>query len=228
MPTRQRATAAEVADKLNDGYRALGRNVVAFSEMVAEMRDLMSQRLRLSVPMPLMTRLRAGDLRGRLRRRALREATAFWHVRLRPRATFSLQGQDYGYFRAAPHETWGSELTVEIPIALGFLGGRRRVLEVGNGLRQYAPVPDDYTVVDKYERDAARDEWNRADAIQGPTQFTQPKPGSTVVGWGVVRGRDLNDLLSRQKAVVSGDGGPATGGHPHGEGSGGRNEGRVR
>jgi SAM-dependent methyltransferase len=43
---------------------------------------------------------------------------------------------------------------VEIPIALGFLGRGRRVLEVGNVLRQYAPVPDGYTVVDKYERGA--------------------------------------------------------------------------
>ena len=31
------------------------------------------------------------------------------------------------------------------------------------------------------ERDAARDEWDRADAIQGPTQFTQPKKGEPVV-----------------------------------------------
>jgi multidrug resistance efflux pump len=30
------------------------------------------------------------------------------------------------------------------------------------------------------ERDAARDEWDRADAIQGPTQFTQPKKGEPV------------------------------------------------
>ena len=41
-------------------------------------------------------------------------------------------------------------------------------------------------------------------------------------------GRDLNDLLSRQKAVVSGDGGPAPGGHPHGERSAGRDEGGLR
>ena len=27
------------------------------------------------------------------------------------------------------------------------------------------------------ERDAARDEWDRAAAIQGPTQFTEPKKG---------------------------------------------------
>ena len=27
------------------------------------------------------------------------------------------------------------------------------------------------------ERDAAREEWDRADAIQGPTQFTEPKQG---------------------------------------------------
>jgi hypothetical protein len=30
------------------------------------------------------------------------------------------------------------------------------------------------------ERDAARDEWDRAAAIQGPTQFTQPKKGEPV------------------------------------------------
>lgn len=30
------------------------------------------------------------------------------------------------------------------------------------------------------ERDAARDAWDRADAIQGPTQFTQPKKGEPV------------------------------------------------
>ena len=30
------------------------------------------------------------------------------------------------------------------------------------------------------ERDAARDQWDRADAIQGPTQFTQPKKGDPV------------------------------------------------
>jgi hypothetical protein len=31
-----------------------------------------------------------------------------------------------------------------------------------------------------HERDAARNEWDRADAIQGPTQFTQPKKGDPV------------------------------------------------
>jgi hypothetical protein len=30
------------------------------------------------------------------------------------------------------------------------------------------------------ERDAARDEWDRADALQGPTQFTEPKKGEPV------------------------------------------------
>lgn len=30
------------------------------------------------------------------------------------------------------------------------------------------------------ERDAARDEWDRAAAIQGPTQFTEPKKGDPV------------------------------------------------
>ena len=39
-----------------------------------------------------------------------------------------------------------------------------------------------------------------------------------VCGRGAVRAGDSNDLLSRQKAVDSGDGGPEPGGHPHGEG----------
>jgi hypothetical protein len=30
------------------------------------------------------------------------------------------------------------------------------------------------------ERDAAREEWDRAMALQGPTQFTQPKKGEPV------------------------------------------------
>jgi hypothetical protein len=30
------------------------------------------------------------------------------------------------------------------------------------------------------ERDAARDEWDRAHAIQGPTQMTRPKKGEPV------------------------------------------------
>lgn len=30
------------------------------------------------------------------------------------------------------------------------------------------------------ERDAAREEWDRAEAIQGPTQFTEPKKGEPV------------------------------------------------
>jgi hypothetical protein len=30
------------------------------------------------------------------------------------------------------------------------------------------------------ERDAARDQWDRAAAIQGPTQFTEPKQGDPV------------------------------------------------
>ena len=53
-------------------------------------------------------------------------------------------------------------------------------------------------------------------------------PTATVVRWGVVRAGDLNDLLSGQKAVVYGDGGPATGGHLHGEGSAGRDAGALR
>ena len=30
------------------------------------------------------------------------------------------------------------------------------------------------------ERDAARDEWDRADLARGPTQFTEPKQGDPV------------------------------------------------
>ena len=82
------------------------------------------------------------------------------------------------------------------------------------------PVPrsllaDVHELIVKHER-ALEEEADEADFA------------STVVRWGVVRAADLNDLLSRQKAVVSGDGGPATGGHPHGERSAGRDEGALR
>jgi hypothetical protein len=59
-------------------------------------------------------------------------------------------------------------------------------------------------------------------AARGPLSLDPP-----LFGGGVVRATDLNDLLSRQKAVVSSDGGPALGGHLYGARAAGRDEGGV-
>ena len=68
----------------------------------------------------------------------------------------------------------------------------------------------------------------RAKKGDAPPQNWGAKPQSTVLWWGVVRGWDLNDPLKQARRAVPAAAGPAPGGHPHGEWSAGRNEGRVR
>jgi len=65
---------------------------------------------------------------------------------------FELDGRHYRYFYSHRGMTWRSERIVEVPLALEFLARHRgkRVLEVGNVMRQYGETG--HTVVDKYER----------------------------------------------------------------------------
>ena len=65
---------------------------------------------------------------------------------------FELDGRHYRYFYSHRGMTWRTERIVEVPLALEFLARHRgkRVLEVGNVMRQYGETG--HTVVDKYER----------------------------------------------------------------------------
>ena len=90
---------------------------------------------------------------------ALREATkslrydALFHYRSRTRArlTFYFDGAPYPYFFAQYNGAWGSERTVEVPLATKVLDkfANQLVLEVGNVLSHYRPI--EHEVVDKYE-----------------------------------------------------------------------------
>lgn len=91
----------------------------------------------------------------RVAAQARRDATVLWQTRLRPRKTFSFDGQVWPYLWHPANATWRNERAVEVPIALravSFTALSARVLEVGNVLTQYArTLPANYTVVDKYE-----------------------------------------------------------------------------
>lgn len=71
-------------------------------------------------------------------------------------ATFTFDGAEHRYHRAAYNYTWLNERSVELPLAEAQLDAAlragvqpTRILEVGNVLAHYRPVT--HTVVDKYE-----------------------------------------------------------------------------
>jgi SAM-dependent methyltransferase len=65
---------------------------------------------------------------------------------------FSFGGEDYEYLYHRHKFTWLTERAVEVPIVQTIVDRHRgrRILEVGNVLRHYAP--QDHLVVDKYEQ----------------------------------------------------------------------------
>jgi len=71
---------------------------------------------------------------------------------LRSNKTFTFDERDYHYLFHPYNLTWRNERAVEIPIALGYLQGRRggSILEVGNVLSHY--VATDHDILDKYEK----------------------------------------------------------------------------
>lgn len=75
------------------------------------------------------------------------------YYRIRRRAwRFKFNGKEYPYFVGRYGQTWRSERTIEIPIALDLLNRQRvgsKMLEVGNVLSNYFRV--EYDIVDKYD-----------------------------------------------------------------------------
>jgi SAM-dependent methyltransferase len=69
------------------------------------------------------------------------------------RGGFELDGERFPYLFAPYKRTWLTERAVEVPVVLRQVerDRGRRVLEVGNVLRHYAPQLD-HVVVDKYEQ----------------------------------------------------------------------------
>ena len=75
-------------------------------------------------------------------------------VRRRRFPTFVFQGKTYKYLSSYKNFAWLSERTAEVPVAAGYLrdalGKGKRVLEVGDTLRQYTGLRAQ-DIVDKYE-----------------------------------------------------------------------------
>ncbi len=69
----------------------------------------------------------------------------------KPEARFDFDGRSLPYCYDAFNHAWGTERTVEVPIALDLLSRAdpQRTLEVGNVLSHYAPVR--HAVLDKFE-----------------------------------------------------------------------------
>ncbi|HSW41972.1 MAG TPA: hypothetical protein VLM76_05650 [Patescibacteria group bacterium] len=72
--------------------------------------------------------------------------------RLRQPGQFTFAGETYRYFWNNYNVTWSNERAVEIAIARAFLlrHSAKRVVEIGNVMAHYMPVP--HTVIDKFER----------------------------------------------------------------------------
>jgi hypothetical protein len=82
----------------------------------------------------------------------LRLTFAPWILpRLAP-AAFQFRGREFGCHYARYNMTWAGERMVEIPIARQFLAdaGSGPILEVGNVLSHYGPVP--HEILDKFEK----------------------------------------------------------------------------
>lgn len=91
----------------------------------------------------------------------VRTAKEFGHAALHvfyegllSRRSFVFDNAQFAYFYHPYNNTCETERSIEIPIALAFLGHRPPgpILEVGNVLNHYAPFP--HTIVDKYEAGA--------------------------------------------------------------------------
>lgn len=77
---------------------------------------------------------------------------AMWHASVgKPEREFTFEGRRYAYRYDAFNHAWGTERTVEVPLALALLGSAApaRTVEVGNVLGHYAPT--EHRVVDKFE-----------------------------------------------------------------------------
>ena len=121
----------------------------------------------------------------------VRTAKEFGHAALHvfyegllSRRTFVFDNEQYTYFYHPYNNTCETERSIEIPIALAFLGCRPPgpILEVGNVLNHYVPFP--HTIVDKYEVGADVANLDIAD-IDFPQGFASIVSISTMehVGW---------------------------------------------
>jgi SAM-dependent methyltransferase len=75
----------------------------------------------------------------------------FYHRAFKSKASFSLDGRTHRYFYHIYGKTWKNERAVEVPIVWEIAKDYRgeTILEIGNVLPNYFPLPHD--VVDKYE-----------------------------------------------------------------------------
>jgi SAM-dependent methyltransferase len=83
---------------------------------------------------------------------ALKQAIVAYCKILKSAKTFTFGNREYHYFYHSYNLAWRNERTVEVPIALAYLGARngQSVLEVGNVLSHY--VETEHEVLDKYEK----------------------------------------------------------------------------
>jgi SAM-dependent methyltransferase len=82
----------------------------------------------------------------------LKQAIVAYCKILKSTKTFTFENREYHYFYHSYNLAWRNERTVEVPIALAYLGARngQSVLEVGNVLSHYVEI--DHDVLDKYEK----------------------------------------------------------------------------
>jgi SAM-dependent methyltransferase len=83
---------------------------------------------------------------------ALKQAIVAYCKILKSAKTFTFENREYHYFYHSYNLAWRNERTLEVPIALAYVGARngQSVLEVGNVLSHYVEI--DHDVLDKYEK----------------------------------------------------------------------------
>jgi SAM-dependent methyltransferase len=83
---------------------------------------------------------------------ALKQAIVAYCKILKSTKTFTFGNREYHYFYHSYNLAWRNERTLEVPIALAYVGARngQSVLEVGNVLSHYVEI--DHDVLDKYEK----------------------------------------------------------------------------